>query len=91
MIGGAEVYRAALQMDECRRILRTKIDKEFECDVYFPVDLEADPLWRRSSLEELSGWVGEDVKPEQEQEQEQDDGDGDGKGVVRWEYQMWER
>ena len=39
VIGGAEIYSAALQMEMCKRILLTNISGEWECDVYFPLRL----------------------------------------------------
>ena len=39
VIGGAEIYSAALQMEMCNRILLTKISGEWECDVHFPLKL----------------------------------------------------
>lgn len=36
VIGGAEVYRRALEMECCERILWTRLRGEWECDVFFP-------------------------------------------------------
>ena len=74
------MYAQALQMEECTRVLRTRVAKEFECDVYFPVDLEVDERWGRAGLEKLGEWVEEDVSQLQQEE-----------GEITWEYQMWER
>ena len=40
VIGGAEIYSAALQMEMCKRILLTKISGEWDCDVYFPLRMD---------------------------------------------------
>ncbi|KAK4186536.1 dihydrofolate reductase-like domain-containing protein [Podospora australis] len=39
VIGGAEIYKAALRLKEARRILLTRVQRGFECDVFFPVKL----------------------------------------------------
>lgn len=36
VIGGQSVYEEALKLPQCRRIYLTRIDKEFECDTFFP-------------------------------------------------------
>ncbi|KAF2002396.1 hypothetical protein P154DRAFT_618486 [Amniculicola lignicola CBS 123094] len=67
VIGGASIYKAALEGPEARRVLLTKIGKEFECDTFFPVDLEKDEGWRRGSKDELERVVGEEVPGEMEE------------------------
>lgn len=73
VIGGAEIYGAALRLPGGRplRIVMTYVEKReegavFECDTFFPVDeeLERGDGWRRVSAEEVSGWVGETVSGE---------------------------
>ncbi|KAI9864127.1 MAG: dihydrofolate reductase [Trichoglossum hirsutum] len=39
VIGGAELYKAALSLRETRRILLTRIRSDMECDTFFPLDL----------------------------------------------------
>lgn len=36
VIGGAEIYKHALEMECCERILWTRLRGEWECDVFFP-------------------------------------------------------
>ena len=36
IIGGTQIYKYALENDLVRNILITVIDKDFECDVFFP-------------------------------------------------------
>ncbi len=36
VIGGAEIYKLALEMESCERILWTRLRGEWECDVVFP-------------------------------------------------------
>ncbi|GFF28932.1 dihydrofolate reductase [Aspergillus udagawae] len=69
VIGGAELYAAALRISETKpvRIVMTNVERvdgtEFECDTFFPVDEElvAGGKWRMASEDEVSGWVGEQV------------------------------
>src|SRR6266536_4653979 len=39
VIGGAQIYKAALERNETKRILLTRVLSEFECDTFFPVVL----------------------------------------------------
>lgn len=36
VIGGREIYTRALQLDNCERIIRTHLKREWKCDVWFP-------------------------------------------------------
>ena len=36
VIGGSSIYKEAMELPNCHRIYLTKIDQEFECDVFFP-------------------------------------------------------
>ena len=95
VIGGAEIYRVALGMQETRRVLLTRVRKEggFECDTFFPVRLDergrnvGHEGWVRREREELRTFVGEGVVPEGVQVQE----GGEGEGKVEWEVELWER
>lgn len=60
IIGGAEVYRSALEMPETDAVLLTRVFGEWECDAFFPVDLDGDEGWRRASLGELREFTGEE-------------------------------
>ncbi|CCG81333.1 Dihydrofolate reductase [Taphrina deformans PYCC 5710] len=95
IIGGAQLYRAALSHPALDRILYTAIRSDFACDVHFPIDFrrrqqqqaadshedDADDAvkWRRKSLVELRDWTGQTVP------------DSDSEGQVTWGYEMWER
>ncbi|KAL2156024.1 hypothetical protein VTH82DRAFT_768 [Thermothelomyces myriococcoides] len=67
VIGGAQIYRAALETELARRVLLTRVRTEFECDTFFPLRLDSDDEasaakgWRRSGQEEMDAWVGEQV------------------------------
>ncbi|EAW06389.1 dihydrofolate reductase [Aspergillus clavatus NRRL 1] len=75
VIGGAEIYAAALRMAGSRavRIVMTNVERldggAFECDTVFPVDEElAGQEWRMVSDEEVTRWVGEEVSSEWREE-----------------------
>jgi dihydrofolate reductase len=87
VIGGAQIYDAALKLKETRRILLTRVVTDFECDVFFPLKLGEDgnakgraAEWLRSKKAEQDAWAGEEV-PEGVQEE----------NGARYEFQMWER
>ena len=83
VIGGAQVYKAALERKEARRILLTRVLSDFECDTLFPVQLDESGKseeWERKSKEELDRWVGEQV-PEGVQEE----------NGTRYVFEMWEK
>ncbi|KAI1027265.1 hypothetical protein LB504_007712 [Fusarium proliferatum] len=79
VIGGAQIYDAALKLPEARRILLTSIERDYDCDTFFPVDLK-DGSWERKSREELQEWTGEEI---QEGGQEE--------AGTKYEFQMWEK
>lgn len=76
VIGGAEIYGAALRMKfegkRPVRIVMTNVvrkgagsEASFECDTFFPLDgMTEKDGWRRASSEEVSEWVGEEVRAE---------------------------
>lgn len=91
VIGGAQIYAAALELKEARRVLLTRVLSDFECDTFFPLrlsDVSASGAgneggagrWVRKSQEDLDLWTGETV-PGGIQEENQ----------TQYEFQMWER
>jgi dihydrofolate reductase len=79
VIGGGEVYREAMGLRECGRILFTEVSGTVETDVEFPVDFR-EGGWVRASQERLEEFVGCEVER------------GDiVEGTLRYEFQMWER
>ncbi|OGM48120.1 dihydrofolate reductase [Aspergillus bombycis] len=82
VIGGAEIYAAALRLGDDRpvRIVMTNVEKkgvdgekaQFECDTFFPVDEELlmEKGWKKVSAEEVTEWVGEPVSGEWKDEGE---------------------
>jgi len=92
VIGGAQIYDAALRLKQAKRILLTSIMNDFECDTFFPLRLSSKPdatdgddgnsggKWIRRSKDELDQWTGQTV-PEGIQEE----------NSIQYEFQMWER
>ncbi|KAI5840040.1 dihydrofolate reductase-like protein [Morchella snyderi] len=68
VIGGAQLYDIAMKYPGTTSILMTSIDKEFDVDTFFPVDIR-DPAngWKKRTHGELSTFVNENV-PESMQE-----------------------
>ncbi|KAI0901487.1 dihydrofolate reductase-like domain-containing protein [Annulohypoxylon nitens] len=83
VIGGAQIYDAALKLPAAKRVLLTRIQSpDFECDTFFPLELDekATNGWVRKSKDELDAWTGETV-PEGIQEENE----------TKYEFQLWER
>jgi dihydrofolate reductase len=84
VIGGAQVYEAALQLPEARRLLITRIQSDFECDTFFPIAVpvgeDAAVGWTKAPRAEFDAWVGETV-PEGIQEEND----------IQYQFQMWEK
>jgi len=62
VIGGAEVYRKALDLAITDTVLLTKVYGAWECDTFFPVDLDASPNWRRRTLKDLKEWTSQGIE-----------------------------
>jgi dihydrofolate reductase len=62
VIGGATIYETALELPQTKRVLLTKIKKEYECDTFFPVNLEETTIWRNASREEMQTFTGEEIQ-----------------------------
>ncbi|OAA58559.1 dihydrofolate reductase [Niveomyces insectorum RCEF 264] len=89
VIGGAQIYAAALGLPEARRILLTRVLSDFSCDTFFPLALGAETAspvqssasaWVRQSRAAHGQWIGEEV-PEGVQSE----------NGIEYEFQMWER
>ncbi|KAK3671980.1 hypothetical protein LTR78_008155 [Recurvomyces mirabilis] len=62
VIGGESIYRAALEMQQTKAVLLTRIQKEYECDTFFPDLLEGPATaWQKTSKAELEEYVGEEL------------------------------
>lgn len=85
VIGGSSIYKAALDLPQTNRILLTRISKEYDCDTFFPVDVEdSSSGWQRSSREDLEAFVGEPVPAEGLVERE-------GENTVAYDFRLYER
>ncbi len=83
VIGGAQLYEAALKRKETKRILLTRVLSEFECDTFFPIVLPESGKgegWVRRGKAELDLWVGEEVRAGEQVEH-----------GTRYVFEMWER
>ncbi|KAI8240324.1 hypothetical protein K4K57_002891 [Colletotrichum sp. SAR 10_99] len=84
VIGGAQIYGAALELPEAKRMLLTRVLGDFECDAFFPLKLgggeDAAEGWARREKRELDEWVGEEVEGGEIEE-----------NGTRYEFQMWEK
>ncbi|KAI1805645.1 dihydrofolate reductase-like domain-containing protein [Daldinia bambusicola] len=85
VIGGAQIYEAALQCKEARRVLLTRVlSPDFECDTTFPLGLQEEDNgkagWVKRSKEELDAWAGE-IVPVGVQEE----------NGTTYQFEMWER
>lgn len=85
VMGGGQIYDAALKLPEARRVLLTSLDADYDCDCFFGANLREDgetaPGWARSSNAAWKDWTGE---------QDVEDGKREEAGV-KYEFQMWER
>jgi dihydrofolate reductase len=79
VIGGARVYEAAMELEQTKAVLLTRVEREYECDTFFP-ELEGSESWMRRERGELEGFVGEIVV----------EGGLEEEGV-KYEFQFWER
>ncbi len=83
VIGGAQVYEAALKRKETKRILLTRVLSDFECDTFFPIILPESGKgegWVRREKGELDSWVGEEVSAGEQME-----------NGTRYVFEMWEK
>lgn len=89
VIGGSSLYASALHLPQTDRVLLTRIHNEYECDTFFPIDLDGEEGrregWVKKGRKELEEWVGEEL-----------DGGKDGAGRleekgVGFEFVMFER
>jgi dihydrofolate reductase len=62
VIGGASIYETALELPQTKRVLLTKIQKEYECDTFFPVNLAETTFWKNASRQKVQDFTGEDIQ-----------------------------
>ena len=61
-VGGAQIYNEVMKMNCTERILRTKVMKEYECDVFFSGKevFAGKNGWTQCEEAELDAWAGEE-------------------------------
>lgn len=68
IIGGAQLYEAAMAHPRTKNVLLTSVHKDFEVDTFFPVDVkDMTSGWVKRTHEELGVFVGENVPMEQDE------------------------
>jgi dihydrofolate reductase len=101
VIGGAEIYKVALQRKEAKRVLLTRVEKlgvgevedgkpiqEFECDTFFPVKLEES----QDQVEDGKGEWKKNTKEELDAWTGEKVPEGwQEEGGTRYVFEMWER
>ncbi|EPE03488.1 dihydrofolate reductase [Ophiostoma piceae UAMH 11346] len=87
VIGGAQIYAAALGLAEARRVLLTRVMSDFSCDTFFPIVLggeaaasEASQKWVQRTRAEHAAWIGEELAEATQTE-----------NGTEYEFQMWEK
>jgi dihydrofolate reductase len=60
IIGGAEVYREGIESGKADSVLLTRVHGDWECDAFFPIDLDNDKTWKRQEFKQLQEFTGED-------------------------------
>ncbi|KAH0361178.1 Peroxin-3, partial [Aureobasidium melanogenum] len=83
IIGGGAIYKQALEMEQAKSILLTRVEGEWDCDTDFPIDVEAEQGWTRRQKGDLDEFAGEDVQEAQEEEVKGN--------KVRYEFRLYER
>jgi len=91
VIGGASIYRTALELPATKHILLTKIHREYECDTFFSLNVDATGLWRRAGRRELEAFVGESVGGHGEAEKVEDGGVVVEEQGVKFEFCLFEK
>ena len=79
VIGGAEIYIKSLEIESVDRILWTRVKKEYECDVSFPLRLGEVKGWTRAGEKEMADWTGEDCSGVHREDE------------VEYEFTMWKK
>ncbi|KAG0177910.1 dihydrofolate reductase [Apophysomyces sp. BC1034] len=59
VIGGAQMYKLAIQRTDCTHIVLTRVKSKINCDVFFPEIDEA--VYRLATHEELEAYVEKEV------------------------------
>lgn len=88
VIGGSSIYQRSLELPQTKHILLTEIHKDYECDTFFPVNLDSNSAsesgWQRKSVQDLRNFIGEELPAGLVSETSNDT-------QVEFEYQLYER
>jgi len=87
VIGGSSIYKAALDLEQTKHVLLTRINRDYDCDTFFSsLEDRSDEGngWQRVGHKRLSAFVGEDVHEGLMAETH-------GEEEVRYEFQLYER
>ena len=81
-IGGAQMYEEAINSGHAERVLRTKVMKDYQCDVFFPSNavFAGDEPWTKQNDHDLDEWTGEEQI-----------GAVKNQGDVEFQIEMWKR
>ncbi|KAL5119334.1 hypothetical protein ACEQ8H_002821 [Pleosporales sp. CAS-2024a] len=69
VIGGASVYQTALELPQTKHVLLTKIGNEYDCDTFFPINLDESAVWTKAHRREWSEFTGEEGNDDVVEEQ----------------------
>ncbi|KAF2154818.1 hypothetical protein K461DRAFT_102638 [Myriangium duriaei CBS 260.36] len=84
IIGGATIYDAAFKLPNRKHVLLTRVHKQYDCDTFFPVDLESDADWTKATSARLSEFVEEAVDDADMEETVNGE-------VVEYKFQLYEQ
>ncbi|OLL23581.1 Dihydrofolate reductase [Neolecta irregularis DAH-3] len=80
IIGGAQIYKKAMEHPDTKYILYTRIQKEFDCDCFFPVDFTKDDRWKQQPRAKLQEFINAEVLDLDHSRKDPS---------VTWEYTLW--
>lgn len=103
VMGGAEIYTQTLELDNCERVLWTQVEREWECDVWFPSGVLVDHVEKGEDTNEKMGGEGDRKRGGWTRRSDEELNAWCGESVAgekteesgghsnRWRVQMWER
>lgn len=88
IIGGSSIYEAALRLANAKYILLTRIQSEYDCDTFFPIDLEGQEAqkagWHRQDVTSLRSFIEEDLEDAEVEEKA-------GDSTVSYSFTLYQR
>lgn len=102
VIGGAQIYASALELDNCERVLWTRLEREWKCDVWFPSGVFVDHDARPEDMNEQVQGEGEPKREGWGRRPDEELNDWCGESVAgekeepgeegfKYKVEMWER